>query len=134
MSLRAFASKRNMSEERWYFDSGCSQHMNKNKNILTNLQSTRQDNVIFEEGAKGRIIGTSTLIFYGLSKLKEVLLIEGLTINLINIGQLCEENLFVRFTNDKCIVFDQNQCQIMEGRRCSEKCYLLTSNNETWLW
>ena len=72
---------------------------------LTNLQSSHQDNVIFGDDNKGRIIGTNTLIFHGLSRLKEVLLVEGLTVNLI-IRQLCDENLFVRFIKDKCIVFD----------------------------
>ena len=33
-SLKAFALSRNMSEEMWYFDSGCSQHMTGNRNIL----------------------------------------------------------------------------------------------------
>ena len=72
---------------------------------LTNLQSSHQDNVIFRDDNKGRIIGTNTLIFPGLSRLKEVLLVEGLTVNLI-IRQLCDESLFVRFIKDKCIVFD----------------------------
>ena len=72
---------------------------------LTNLQSSHQDNVIFGDDNKGRIIGTNTLIFHGLSRLKEVLLVEGLSVNLI-IRQLCDENLFVRFIKDKCIVFD----------------------------
>ena len=72
---------------------------------LTNLQSSHQDNVIFGDDNKGGIIGTNTLIFHGLPRLKEVLLVEGLTVNLI-IRQLCDENLFVRFIKDKCNVFD----------------------------
>ena len=126
-----------MSEETWYFDSGFSQHMIKNMNILTNLQSSCQDSVIFEDGTKGRIIGTDTLIFPGLTRLKEVLLIEGLKVNPISISDLCNENLFVRFTKDKCIVFYQNHYQIMEGRKSSNNCYLLTSTSirawDTWL-
>ena len=112
-----------MSEERWYFDSGCSQHMTENKNILTNLQSSHQDNVIFGDGARGRIIGTCTLFFPGLSRLKEVLLVKGITVIPIIISQLCEENLFVGFTKDKCIAVDRNQYQIMEGRRSSDNYY-----------
>ena len=123
-SLGAFASTRNMSEERWYFDSGCSQHMIGNRNILTKLQFSCQDNVIFRDSARGRITGTCTLIFHGLSKLKEVFLVEGLMVNLIIISRLCDENLFVRFTKEKCIVFDQNHYQIMEGKRSSNNCYM----------
>ena len=85
--------------------------------------------MIFGDGAKGRIIGTGTLAFLGLSSLKEVLLVEGLNVNLISISQLCDDNLFVRFTKDKCMVFDQNQDQIMEGRRSFDNCYPLTNTN-----
>ena len=82
--------------------------------------------MIFKDNARGRIIGTCTLIFPSMSSLKEVLLDEGLTVNLISISQLYEENLFVRFTKEKCIVVDRNQYQIMEGRRSSDNYYLLT--------
>ena len=93
--------------------------------------------MIFGDDARRRMIGTCTLIFLGLSILKEVLLVEGLMINLISISELCEENVFVRFIKDKCIVVDRNQYQIIEGRRSFNHCYLLTSTGvgtrETWI-
>ena len=58
-----------------------------------------------------------------------MMLVKGLTINMINFSQVCNENLFVKFTKDKCIVLDQNQCQIMEGNRSSNNYYLLTNTN-----
>ena len=116
-----------MNKERWYFDSGCSQHMIGNRNILTNLQPSRQDNVIFGVDTKGKVVGTGALIFLALSKLKDVLLFEGLTLNLISVSQLCDDGLLVRFTKEKFMAFDQNQYQIMEGKRSSENCYLVTS-------
>ena len=61
------------------------------------------DSVIYGDGARERIIETDALIFPGLSRLKEVFFVEGLTINLISTSQLCDDNLFVRFTKDKCI-------------------------------
>ena len=93
--------------------------------------------MIFEDDARGKIVGMGALIFRGLSRLKGVLLVEGLTVNLISISQLCDDGLLVRFTKEKYMVFDQNQYQIMEGRRSSSNCYLLTSTNvrtwDTWL-
>ena len=68
-----------------------------------------------------------SLTILGLSKLKNVMLVEGLTVNLIS--QLCDENMFVRFTKDRCILHGQNQCNIMEGNRSSNNCYLLTSTS-----
>ena len=135
-SLRAFSLTRNMNKEISYFDSGCSQHMIGNRNILTNLQPSRQDNVIFRVGTKGKIVGTRALIFLALSRLKDVLLVEGLTLNLISVSQLCDDGFLVRFTKEKFMVFDQNQYQIIEGKRFSENCYLVTSTNirtrDTW--
>ena len=55
-----------------------------------------------------------SLIIPRLSKLKKVMLFEGLTVSLISVRQLCDEDLFVKFTKDKYIVFDQNQCHIMD--------------------
>ena len=50
-----------------------------------------------------------------LSRLKDVLLVEGLTVNLVSVSQLCDENLLVQFIRDKCIVHNQNHCLVMEG-------------------
>ena len=108
-----------------------------NRNILTNLQPSRHDSVIFRDGARAKIVGTSALIFLDLSKLKDVLLVKGLTVNLISVSQLCDGGLHVRFTKEKYKVFNQNQYQIMEGRRSSNNFYVLTSasvrTRKSWL-
>ena len=62
--------------------------------------------------------------------------------NLINVNQLCDQDLFVRFTKDKCIVLDQDQQHIMEANRLSDNCHLFASpntclttvQNDTNLW
>ena len=69
------------------------------------------------------------MVIPGLTKLKNVLLVEGLTVNLISVSQLCDEDLLLQFTKDKCLVYNQNHCRIMEGERTSENCYLLTSTS-----
>ena len=58
-------------------------------------------------------------IIPGLSKLKNVLLVDGLIVNLICVSQLCDEDLFVQFTKYKCIVRKQHHYHIMEGERSS---------------
>ena len=102
-SLGVFPSIRNMFKEEWYFDSGCSQHMTGNNRFLTNLQPSNQDWVIFGDCGKGRVLGNGSLKISGLTKLKNVLLVEGSAVNLINVSQLCAEDLFLQFTKDKCI-------------------------------
>ena len=61
--------------------------------------------------------------------LKNVLLVEGLAINLINVSQLCDKYLLLQFTKDKWSVYNRNHYCIMEGERTPSNYYLLTSTN-----
>ncbi|GAA0161779.1 hypothetical protein LIER_18015 [Lithospermum erythrorhizon] len=74
----------------WYFDSGCSRHMTGNRANLTSIKEVKTDFVTFGGGEKGKIIGKGALNVEGLPNLEEFLLVEGLTTNLISIGQLCD--------------------------------------------
>ena len=103
--------------------------MTGHKYILSNLHISSQNSVIFGEAAKGRIIGTCSLIIPGLYRLKDVLLVEGLTVNLVSISQLFDEDLLVQFTKDKCIVHNQNHYRIIEGKRTLDNYYLLTNTS-----
>ena len=58
-----------------------------------------------------------------------MLLVEELTVNLISLSQLCEEDLLLQVTKDKFIVYNRNHCRIMEGERTSDNYYLLTITN-----
>ena len=117
-----------MIKEKWYFNQGCSQHMTENNCFLTNLQSSNQDWVIYGDSGKGRVLGIGSFIILGLSKLKNVLLVEGLIVNLISMSQLCDEDLLVQFTKDKCIIHNQNHYRIMEGERTSNNYYLMSTS------
>ena len=58
--------------------------------------------VIFGDGAKGKIVGVGNLIKQGLPRHDDVLLVKGLTANLISISQLCDLGLQVNFTKPEC--------------------------------
>jgi len=58
--------------------------------------------VTFGDGAKGKIVGIGILVKYCLPKLDDVLLVKGLTANLISISQLCDLGLQVNFTKPEC--------------------------------
>ena len=50
-----------------------------------------------------------------MSKLEDVLLIEGLKANRISISQLCDQDFFVKFTWGKFMVIDEfDQCAMEE--------------------
>ena len=43
------------------------------------------------------------------------------------ISQLCDQNLFVRFTKNKCLVVDESDKSVIMGVRSLNNCYLLTT-------
>ncbi|MCI18721.1 gag-pol polyprotein, partial [Trifolium medium] len=64
---------------------------------------------------------------HGLPKLENVLLVKGLTANLISISELCDQGLKVNFTQSECLVTDDNGEILMKGARSKDNCYLWVS-------
>lgn len=58
--------------------------------FVTNLQPCGLGHVTFGDRAKGKVLGKGQLTYPGLSILKDVILVEGLTANFICISQPCE--------------------------------------------
>ena len=101
--------------------------MTDNKELLSNLQPCGLDQVTFGDGVRATVFGCGLLQVQGMPKLDNVLLVDGLKSNLIIICQLCDHNLLVKFTKNKCSVLDNTNSCVMEGRRSPKNCYLLTS-------
>ena len=97
--------------------------------LLSNVLPSILDFVTFGDGAKGSVMWIGSFSVLGFPKLRDVLLIDGLKANLISINQLCNQDLFVKFPKDKCIVVDQDYHHIMKGNRSSDNYYLFTSLN-----
>ncbi|CAJ2645128.1 unnamed protein product [Trifolium pratense] len=146
-SLIAHTSLRASSKEDWYFDSGCSRHMTGVEKYLKEVKSYATSFVTFGDGAKGEIKGIGRLIDHGLPKLENVLLVKGLTANLISISQLCDQGMKVNFTKNECLVSNNEGDILMRGVRSKDNCYLwipleeanvstclLTKNEEVKLW
>ncbi|CAM8895490.1 unnamed protein product [Rhodiola kirilowii] len=115
-----------MKKDRWYFDSGCSAHMTGNPTHLVHIKHiNKRKFVTFGDGGKGQVIGCGTLKVPDLPELDDVLLVDGLKVNLINISQLCDGGHHVKFTHDSCRVLDKDGESLMEGIRSSNNCYLL---------
>ena len=83
-----------------------------------------------------------TLNVERLPRLKSVLHVEGLKANLINISQLCDQNLLVKFTKNTCKVFNDSKKCVLEEARSFANCYKLlqphtchkTSLDEIEIW
>ena len=102
--------------------------MTGNREFLTNLQPCSLESITFGDRGKGTVLGSGSLKFPGMPKLKNVLLVNGLKVNLISISQLCDENLLVQFTKESCSVTNCFNSCVMKGKRSSNNCYLLTSS------
>ncbi|GAA0163415.1 hypothetical protein LIER_19289 [Lithospermum erythrorhizon] len=98
--------------------------MTGNKANLTSIKEVKPDFVIFGGGKKGKIIGKGSLHVVGLSNLEDVLLVEGLTANLISISH--DNGLKVIFDKITCSVNNQSNELIMQGSRSTDNCYLWT--------
>jgi hypothetical protein len=57
---------------------------------LENVRPYTSSYVTFGDRAKGKMVGIGNLIKHGLPRLDNVLLVKGLTANLISIIQLCD--------------------------------------------
>ncbi|MCI44845.1 gag-pol polyprotein, partial [Trifolium medium] len=79
----------------------------------------------FGDGVKGKIKGIGKLASPGSLCLDDVLLVEGLTANLISISQHCEQGLNVHFNNSECTILKGQQV-LMKGTKSRDKCYLWT--------
>ncbi|GAA0142523.1 hypothetical protein LIER_03404 [Lithospermum erythrorhizon] len=88
-----------------------------NKSYLTKIERLKEDCVTFGGGAKGKIIEKGCLSVDGLSELENVLLVDGLTINLISISQLCDKGMKVSFTKDACAASNNSDKLILKGAR-----------------
>jgi len=87
--------------------------------------------VTFGDGAKGTIVGIGNLIKHGLPRLDDVLLVKGLTTNLISISQLCDLGLQVKLTKPECQISNEKGEVLMRGTRFKDNCYLWVSQEES---
>ncbi|KAA0042995.1 gag-pol polyprotein [Cucumis melo var. makuwa] len=132
------------ADDVWYFDSGCSRHMNGNRSYFTNLNDCVIRHVTFGDGAKGKIIAKGNIDKDDLSRLNDVRYVDGLKANLINISQLCDQGYKVSFDDIGCVVLNKENQICMSGKRQADNCYHWNSNmsdtcqlirsDQTWLW
>ncbi|XP_050920063.1 uncharacterized protein LOC127137667 [Lathyrus oleraceus] len=96
-SLIAHTSLRASAREDWHFNIGCSRHMTSIKKFLENIKSYSTSYVTAGDGDKGEIKGVGRLACTGHLSPDNVMLVKGLTTNLISISQLCDEGIKGKF-------------------------------------
>ena len=101
--------------------------MTGSKNLLIDLHPHATSYVTFGDGAKGEIKGIGKLNCHGVPNLDNVLLVKGLTANLISISQLCDQVLNVNFTKTECLITNKENEVIMKGVRSKDNYYMWSS-------
>ncbi|XP_050895145.1 uncharacterized protein LOC127101741 [Lathyrus oleraceus] len=81
---------------------------------------------------KGGIKGIGKLMCTGLPRLVDVLLVKGLTANLISINQLCDQGLKVNYIKSECLVTNKKSEVLMRGVRSKDNCYLRVPQQTTY--
>lgn len=102
--------------------------------------------VTFGDGSKGKIIRTRKLDYPSLPRLDDVLLVEGLTTNIISISQLYDQELCVNINHYECIVINKHLeysewyqfiiklLYVVFKSKYHPQSYMISKEDETKLW
>jgi hypothetical protein len=82
-------------------DSGCTNHMTKEKHIFTSFEENDcpGDTVMFDHNSVGKILGYDKIAITTDHSISKVLLVDFLDYNLLFVSQLCEMGYNYLFTN-----------------------------------
>ncbi|CAL9011028.1 unnamed protein product, partial [Prunus brigantina] len=134
-----------------YIDSGCSNHMTGNVDLLVDLRTNVAGQVQMPTGALVKVAGMGSLVIdttKGRKYIREVMYLPGLKENLLSVGQMDEHGYFLVFGGGVCKVFDSfsMNCLIIKVPMMKNICYplsLLAENQLvmkasitqcTWTW
>ncbi|KAB2620734.1 hypothetical protein D8674_037714 [Pyrus ussuriensis x Pyrus communis] len=93
----------------WYIDSGCSNHMTGNENLLVNVSRNLNAKVKMGTGEVVSVAGIGTLVIetkMGRKHIQEVMLVPGLDENLLSVGQMLEHGYYLLFGDNAVCIFD----------------------------
>ncbi|CAA0827650.1 Gag-Pol-related retrotransposon family protein [Striga hermonthica] len=137
-------------EQRWYLDSGASNHMTGSKEAFSELDDGVMGTVKFGDGSKVEIRGRGTVIFRCKNgehrALTDVYYIPQLRSSIISIGQLDEHGCKVLVKGGVLKLQDQEQRLLAKVQRSRNRLYLLDlkveqpvclavrHTEEPWLW
>ena len=103
----------------WFLDSGCSNHMTGNKEFFENLDTSIKsevklgNNEIVEVNGKGTV---NVITRHGKKSISDVYFVPGLKHNLISVGQLSQKGYRVVFEKNLCTIFDMPPSNMVIAR------------------
>jgi hypothetical protein len=99
------------SNDVWFLDNGCSNHMTGNKNLFSSLDTNIQSEVKLGNDSKVRVNGKGVILVYTKNderrKIDDVYYVPGMKCNMLSVGQLIEKKYRVFFKNKVCTIYDK---------------------------
>ena len=91
----------------WIMDSGCTNHMIRDKELFTKdkLTESSQKYITFGDNNKGKVIGLGKVAISKDKHIDKVMLVQSLGYNLMFISKLCDMGIGVVFCFSLCCVF-----------------------------
>ncbi|KAM2744386.1 hypothetical protein PS2_020270 [Malus domestica] len=124
----------------WYIDSGCSNHMTGNVDLLVDVRTNIAGKVQMPTGDLVNVAGMGSLVIdtnKGRKYVRKVMYLPGLKKNLLSVGQMDEHGYFLVFGGGVCSVYDgpSLECLIMKVKKKVNMCYplVLLSENQVVL-
>ncbi|VFR00741.1 unnamed protein product [Cuscuta campestris] len=106
-------------KNKWYLDSGCSNHMCGDKNVFTTLDESFRNTVKFGDNSTVSVMGKGTVSHQAKDNsthiISDVLFVPDLKPNLLSIGQLQEKGYEVSIKDGVCRIRDAKLGLIAQG-------------------
>lgn len=140
----------------WYLDSGCSNHMTRDKSCFVNLDESVKTEVKMGNGAVTRAHGLGTIGVQTKEDTKfihDVLFVPDLDQSLLSLGQLLEHKYALKFDDNECYIYDKKKSGKMvmkiemqnnrsflikfkydQGKYCEDQALNVHTNADSWLW
>lgn len=112
-----------LKHQSWYLDSGCSRHMTGRRSMFQTLELKSGGDVKFGGNQKGIIIGSRTIGNGNLPSISNVLLVDGLTHNLLSISQLSDNSYDIIFNQKSCKAVSQKDGSILFNGKIKNNIY-----------
>eukprot|EP01018_Ginkgo_biloba_P039433 Gb_15074 [translate_table: standard] len=96
----------------WFVDSGCSDHMTENHDLIVKLDESMRSHVKFGDDKEVDVMGKGTLAMKTkqgeTTYIHDILHVPKLQPNLLSVGQLIAKNYKVVFEDNCCTIFDKS--------------------------
>ncbi|PRQ55909.1 putative RNA-directed DNA polymerase [Rosa chinensis] len=151
--LRACHNKEEKSNNLWYLDSGCSNHMCGNKLLFSDLDESFRDIVKFGDNSTVSVMGKGSINVRMkndvVERVPSVFYVPDLKSNLLSLGQLQEKVYHISIKNGVCLIEDSTRGVIARVKMTSNRlfpiiiqddgpslqtCFSAKVKDLAWLW